>query len=574
MIKFLNETLLTNKQFRFFIFFVICINAIGLFSPVLGSNDSNFYAVVAKHIILNHDWVNLTFNNQDWLDKPHLPFWIVAISYKVFGINPFAYIFPGFVFNIIGGYYTYLLARHLFGSKEVGLISALIYFSSVHLMLSSIDVRQEAYLLGEIIPACYYWYRYNEATHIHKKYLIYGAIFTAMAVMTKGIFVLFTIFSGLIAVWLINNNLRNFISRKWLLAVGLSFILIMPELLVLYLQFDAHPEKIVFGQHNVSGILWFFWGSQFGRFFDIGAITSGKSGHFAHYFFFIHTFLWSFLPWSLVALFAIWSHLKPARRTKDVPENINNKRNRTNYIYLLASFLPTFILFSLTNFQLDHYTNILIPFAAILCADFLFNRIAKLTKHPLVTLQIIVAYALCLLVLVLALFILSGKSFILLLVSSIIVIILFVILVHNYPLTKAILYPILSICLIFELVATINAQLYSKYDIGYQIANYIPIASYSIPLVDYNVNSSSLEFFTHNPYLRIDSIDKLLNQSRPFYLAISDTNWQTIRPTPDLVKASLLNKFLWIGQEKFIATLLNKSNRQKYTQNILLYLVN
>jgi 4-amino-4-deoxy-L-arabinose transferase-like glycosyltransferase len=36
----------------------------------------------------HNDFVNL-YNNTDWLDKPHFPFWITATSLKILGVNSF-----------------------------------------------------------------------------------------------------------------------------------------------------------------------------------------------------------------------------------------------------------------------------------------------------------------------------------------------------------------------------------------------------------------------------------------------------------------------------------------------------
>jgi len=373
----INSTDLAISLLKLLLVITVAINAYGLFSPILASNDANFYSVVAKHIVASNDWINLTFAGSDWLDKPHLPFWLTAISYKIFGINTFAYILPGFLFHILGSYYTYRIAKYLY-NEQVGILSALIYFSSIRLMLSAIDIRAEAFLLGEIIPACYYWLRYNNSDKIRFKYLILGAIFTALALMTKGIFVLLTITSGLIAIWIYERKLGNFFTWKWLLALSLSFVFALPEFVSLYLQFDLHPEKLVFGKYNVSGIKFFLLDSQFGRFFDTGPITSGKPQNFGHYFFFIHAFMWAFLPWTLIFIAAIVASVKVLRTKPEIANentpvtasiasqsqnNIFNKK--VNLYYLFGSFLPTFILFSLTRFQLDHYTNILIPFAQI-----------------------------------------------------------------------------------------------------------------------------------------------------------------------------------------------------------------
>ena len=169
------------------------------------------------------------------------------------------------------------------------------------LMLSaSVDVRAEAYLLGQIIPAIYYWLRYDHK--FNYKYLVLASVFTACAMMTKGLFVVVTIFSGLVITWFYRKQYSRIISYKWLLAFALSLLFILPELICLYLQFDAHPDLLVFGKTHVSGLEWYFWGSQFGRFFNSGPIVNNHGNPL----FFVHTFLWAFLPWSLVFIFALF----------------------------------------------------------------------------------------------------------------------------------------------------------------------------------------------------------------------------------------------------------------------------
>src|SRR3990167_3539135 len=96
------------------IFLALIVNASGFFSAVLNSNDAYFYAVISKTILIKNDWINLYYANSDWLDKPHLPFWLTALSFKIFGPSPFAYILPGFLFHVLGAYFTYQLAQWWF----------------------------------------------------------------------------------------------------------------------------------------------------------------------------------------------------------------------------------------------------------------------------------------------------------------------------------------------------------------------------------------------------------------------------------------------------------------------------
>jgi hypothetical protein len=61
----------------------------------------------------------------------------------------------------------------------------------------------------------------------------------------------------------------------------LPLFLPFPSFMRLYIQFDLHPEKTVFDRHNVSGIRWFLWDSQFGRFVNNGPIKHKNPAMFS-----------------------------------------------------------------------------------------------------------------------------------------------------------------------------------------------------------------------------------------------------------------------------------------------------
>lgn len=343
--------------------FALLVNAAAMLSPIINGGDSITYAALSQHIALTGDWANLVLDGKDWLDKPHMPFWITAVFFRLFGVSALTYILPGFLFHLVGGFYTYRIAR-LFYGREAAWLSVLVYVSAYHLMDSSIEVKAETYLTGFIMGACYYWLRYDAQARL--KYLLLGALFSACAVMTKGVFTLITIFSGLVLLWAYRREWRKVWSGKWLLAYALSLLFTAPEVVALYLQFDAHPEKLVFGRTGVSGIRFFLWDSQFGRFFNTGPIKNTNG----HPFYFALVFMWAFLPWIAVFIAAMFDGVRKfAQRAVD--EN-------AGFVFLCAAFFTTFGLFSATSFQLDHYTVILFPFAAILCGQFLSGRLANL----------------------------------------------------------------------------------------------------------------------------------------------------------------------------------------------------
>ena len=108
-------------------------------------NDSAHHANIAMHMYLNRDYVNLIDAGQDYLDKPHLLFWLCALSYKIFGITSFAYRLPSLLFTILCVYSVYQLGRSLY-NEEVGRLSALIISSAFAFILANNDVRMDAIL--------------------------------------------------------------------------------------------------------------------------------------------------------------------------------------------------------------------------------------------------------------------------------------------------------------------------------------------------------------------------------------------------------------------------------------------
>jgi len=359
-------------QIRWAIALTLLVNAASLFTPIINEGDSVLYAALSQHIALTGNWGDLVLDNLDWLDKPHFPFWVTALFFKLGGVSTFNYILPGFLFHLLGSYYTYRIARMFYG-RDVALLALLMVVSTYHLMYTSSAIKAEAFLTGSITAACYYWLRFD--AQAKAKYLLLAALFSGVSVMTKGIFTLITIASGLACVWMFRGQWRNFWSPKWLLALVMSLLFTAPEVLALYLQFDAHPEKVVFGQTGVSGIRFFLWDSQFGRFFNSGPIKNQEGNPL----YFVHVFIWAFLPWVAAFVAAVWAGARGfGGQSSD---------ERAKFVFLCGAFFVTFGLFSATAFQLDYYTVILFPFAVILCARFVAQWLQRGTGSAFLAAQ-------------------------------------------------------------------------------------------------------------------------------------------------------------------------------------------
>ncbi|MDB5061168.1 MAG: glycosyl transferase [Mucilaginibacter sp.] len=359
-----------TKWLYYFIGIAVLVNFSGLFIPIMGP-DGTLYASIAKTMVQRNDYIQLFAYGTDWLDKPHFPFWITAFSFKLLGFTTWAYKLPGILFMLMGAGYTYLFARKLY-NKEVALWAVLILLTAQHIILSNNDVRAEPYLTGLIIAAVYHFY--NAYTRNSFWQLVIASLFTACAIMTKGMFALVPIGGAIAGNLLITRQWKQLFNLRWLLAAVLILVFILPEIYCLYQQFDSHPEKVIFDRTGVSGIKFFFWDSQFGRFFNTGPIK----GH-GDPTFFVHTTLWAFLPWSLLLFAAIYQFIK---------KGIKNVHNRE--WFCISGALLTFLLFSASKFQLPHYLNIVFPFFAIITAQYLYDLRSPKTLNIIRIMQIVV----------------------------------------------------------------------------------------------------------------------------------------------------------------------------------------
>jgi 4-amino-4-deoxy-L-arabinose transferase-like glycosyltransferase len=345
---------LPKKVFLFLLLLEIFVNFSGIATPFF-SNDPALYAAISKGMVQRNDFIDLYVYGIDWLDKPHFPFWMAAFSFKIFGVSEWSYRLPALLFILLGAFYTYKLAKKLY-NVDVASISVLVLLASQHLLMSNTDVRAEPYLLALIVAAVYHFY--NLFQRFSFLDLLLGSLFAGCAVMTKGIFALVPIGTAIIGHAFFTKQFTQFFKWRWLLAGILTAIFILPEVYAVYVQFDNHPEKIVFGRTGVSGVKWFLWDSQFSRFVNNGPITRPKGD----IFYYVHTLLWAYAPWCLLLYYVFTTRIIA----------IAKKRKLQEYM-TLSAVIPMLLFFSLSKFQLNFYTNILFPFFSILVASFIVS---------------------------------------------------------------------------------------------------------------------------------------------------------------------------------------------------------
>lgn len=346
----MQRPLLSNRTYFFLFSLLGVIYLTGLFVPLM-DNDSAHHAIIALRMYLTGDYVSLIDHNGDYLDKPHFLFWTSAVSYHIFGVTSFAYKFPSFLFTTLGVYSIFRLGKELY-DHETGKLAALIAASSFCVILSNNDVRMDALLTGTVAFATWQLMAF---VHHRKFFSLAGAsIGLAIGFATKGHVGLVTPVAGVFLYILYKKQWKLLYDWHWLIVVVLFVLFISPVVYCYYLQFNLHPEKTIHGVTGVNGVKYILWDHSFERI--KGSERLGSAGK-KDYFFFLHTFLWTFAPWCFVALIALFTRLKNffSRKTEWLS---------TGVFVLLA------LLISFSNFKLPHYMPILAPVTALMTAHF------------------------------------------------------------------------------------------------------------------------------------------------------------------------------------------------------------
>ncbi len=483
----------SSQEYRWLYFFIglaVLVNFSGLFVPLMDP-DAGVYASVSKQMVLRNNYWELYFQGADWLDKPHFPFWITAFFFEVFGMNTWAYKLPGILFTMLGAYYTYLFTKQFY-NKAIALWAVFILLSTLHIIISNTDVRAEPFLTGLLIASIYHF-----ANALKKNigwHLVAACLFAGCAVMTKGVFTLIPIGGAVAGQLIITKNWKQLFHWRWLVAGILVALFITPELYSLWYQFDNHPEKIVFGKNNVSGIRFFLWDSQFGRFTNSGPIKGKGDSTF-----FFHTLLWAFLPWCLLMYTAL------ANKIKSGFKKIKFEDGMPAEWYTLSASLLTLFIFSLSKFQLPYYANIIFPMLAILTA----NYVCKMKQVTTATIINHIVTVILILVVVLLEAFYTPAQFPIIAVILIIALVIILLLLHLKIKTNKLslsLFRAGLACLILNLY--INWCFYPdlmKYQSGDEAAFYINKNHPDVPGVRKNIYSPAFEFYLKDTMIIADA---------------------------------------------------------------------
>jgi 4-amino-4-deoxy-L-arabinose transferase-like glycosyltransferase len=351
----------------------------GMFIDVMDIDEAQ-YASIGLEMAQTGSYLEVFHRGQDYLDKPPLLFWVSALVFKLFGPGNFTYRLVPVLVGGLGLYATYRLAR-LFYPQKTAYLAALLAGTSYSVLLANHDVRTDTMLMGWAVFALWQLAAYLQ-TH-RWGHLLLGGLGVGLAMLAKGPIGFMICALALGTHLVLGRQWANLFRWQWLVALGVAALVLLPMSVGLYTQFDAQPHKLIEGERNTSGLYFFFWKQSFGRLTGENVWKDDSDP-----FFFVHTYLWSVLPWGLLTVLAFGHLLANTGRqvwrqwwgqaTQNQPNSEENNHPTHPPEYLsLGGFLLPFVALSLSQYKLPHYINIVIPLGSVFCAHYVHELLAR-----------------------------------------------------------------------------------------------------------------------------------------------------------------------------------------------------
>ena len=303
-----------------------CLFFAGLGSLALVEPDEGRNAEVAREMLASGDWLTPRFDTLPFLDKPAMFFWLVAGSFRMWGLSEWAARFPSALAATATVLLIWLLAKRMFGGA-VALRAGLVWATSpLVIAFARLVIFDTTLTLLVTAALTCFWFR--ETSDSSQGWLEAG-LFGSMGLATfeKGPVGFILPLLSIAAYQVARGRFRDLKRLRWGLGLAIFAATGLPWFVFISIR---HPE---FLRHA----LWETWL----RFTTASARRSGGP------FYYIPVFLGGFLPWSFFLLFAAWNHLKKWKALKDEAHKAE--------LFLAVTVAAIFIFFSIGRSKLPGY---------------------------------------------------------------------------------------------------------------------------------------------------------------------------------------------------------------------------
>lgn len=315
----------------------------GLGNMALTDPDETFYAQSAREMHESNEWVTPTIFGNPQFEKPVMYYWLIELSYEVFGVSEFAARFPSAVFGVIGVLGIYLLGRLLF-SPLCGLIAGLLTATSVEYLVLARGCVTDMVLSVFILLCLTFFVKAWLSEGGGGRFYVLSAVMAAFAVLTKGPIGLF-IPAMVMLVYIASVRGWKRLFGIPILWCALAFAAVaLPWYVIAAMKHGQLFFDEFFGFHNFTRFLHPEHRIGSSPWFYFPVVAGG------------------FLPWSIFTVFAVWDMWKNGKE--------GDSPFKAFRVFLLAWFLVVFVFFSVSRTKLVTYIFPLFPVLSIVTARF------------------------------------------------------------------------------------------------------------------------------------------------------------------------------------------------------------
>lgn len=315
---------------------------VGLGTPGLTDRDEASFSEATREMIDSGDWLTPRLNGNIRFDKPILIYYIMAVSFKLFGISEWAARLHSAVFATMLLLVTFLFVRrHL--PERVAFMSSVILGSNLLIVILGRAATTDMALNLTTTCALLLFF---EGTQGHRR--LYLAIYPLLALgfLIKGPVAVAIFLSAAIPYLLLTRKLRLFLREAYPIWGVIAFTAI------------ALPW---------FAIMWTIHGTEYtdaARAFTLGRYFSTIGGHGGTIFFYIPVLLITFFPWVVWLPSSLWRVFRAKGKAAGPTET-------ASFFLLFAAvwMVGGLIFFSISQTRMAHYIAPLYPAAAILVAQ-------------------------------------------------------------------------------------------------------------------------------------------------------------------------------------------------------------
>jgi 4-amino-4-deoxy-L-arabinose transferase-like glycosyltransferase len=316
------------------------------------------YADIALGILEGGKWTQFMTQGQNYQGGPPLLFWLTALSFELFGVSVVAYKLPSLLFSALAVYSTVRLGILLYNETVARLAGVILASAFAFLFVNNI-ADMDALLIGAVIFATSQLFIFvtDENKLSARAHLVVAAAGLALGLAAMGLVGVVLPLAAVFLYLVYRLEWRRVFDPFWLTLPLFVLLFSSPLLYAYHAQFGLDNGLMQF-------VLWLQSAEQ-------QTVRSVPGSEGKDLFFYYYTYLWAFLPWTALALWALVSGALQLVNDRYWPR-------AQGYAVTLGLIVGVFILLSLARFRLMHYIGVLLPFFALLLAGWLPARL----RHP------------------------------------------------------------------------------------------------------------------------------------------------------------------------------------------------